>query len=159
MPPTYRAPVEDVAFLLRDLLDYEGEIATLPGFEDADLETVLEVLGAGGQFCSEVLAPLNGPADREGCHFEDGRVRTPAGFREAYAAFVEGGWAGLGADPAHGGAGCRTSSARPSASSWRARTSASRPTPSSPTARRSCSPGTAARSSGLAGCPRSPAER
>ena len=105
MPPTYRAPVEDVAFLLRDLLDYDGEIATLPGFEDADLATVLEVLAAGGQFCSEVLAPLNGSADREGCHFEDGRVRTPEGFREAYAAFVEGGWAGLGADPAHGGAG------------------------------------------------------
>jgi alkylation response protein AidB-like acyl-CoA dehydrogenase len=105
MPPTYRAPVEDVAFLLRDLLDYDGTIATLPGFEDADLETVLEVLAAGGQFCSDVLAPLNGPADREGCHLEEGRVRTPAGFREAYAAFVDGGWAGLGADPAHGGAG------------------------------------------------------
>ena len=46
--------------LLRDLLDYDGTIATLPGYEDADLETVLEVLAAGGTFCSEVLAPLNG---------------------------------------------------------------------------------------------------
>src|SRR5204863_7352242 len=58
-----------------------------------------------GKFCEQVLQPLNQSGDAEGCHFENGVVRTPKGFREAYSAFTEAGWSGLGAPAEFGGSG------------------------------------------------------
>ncbi|MGQ7790973.1 acyl-CoA dehydrogenase C-terminal domain-containing protein [Faunimonas sp. B44] len=103
--PIYNAPVEDVLFLLRDVFGYE-RFANLPGFADAPLDTVEAILAEGARFSQEVLQPLNRSGDREGCtRHADGRVTTPAGFREAYADYAAAGWVGLSADPAYGGQG------------------------------------------------------
>src|ERR1700740_2683984 len=102
---TYQPPVRDFAFLLRDVLKIE-RYANLPAFADASIDTVEAVLEEAGRICGEVLAPLNRGGDKEGCHWSpDFTVTTPAGFKAAYAQFVEGGWPGLGADPEFGGQG------------------------------------------------------
>ena len=101
----YKAPVANTLFLLNDVLGI-GRYANLPGFADASPDVVEAVLGAGGKFCEEVLAPLNRVGDVEGCtRHDDGSVTTPTGFRKAYRAFAEGGWIGLAGDPAYGGQG------------------------------------------------------
>jgi alkylation response protein AidB-like acyl-CoA dehydrogenase len=101
---TYKVPLRDIRFVLYELLG-AGELAQLPGFAEASPELVDAVLGEAAKFCESVLLPLNQTGDREGCRFENGVVRTPAGFKEAYAAFARGGWTGLACDPAHGGQG------------------------------------------------------
>ena len=71
--PTYKAPVESVLFLLRDVLGYE-RYSNLPGFSDAPLDTVEAVLARGGALREEVLQPLNRVGDNEGCRrHDDGR--------------------------------------------------------------------------------------
>ncbi len=103
--PSYRAPVDHVLFLLRDVLGYE-RYSNLPGFADAPLDTVEAVISEAARFCEEVLQPLNRVGDIEGCtRHDDGSVTTPTGFKEAYRAFTEAGWVGLAADPAYGGQG------------------------------------------------------
>ena len=102
---TYQPPVRDFAFVLRDVLRIE-RYANLPAFADASIDTVEAVLEEAGRICAEVLAPLDRVGDREGCRWSpDFTVKTPTGFKEAYAKFVEGGWPGLGADPEFGGQG------------------------------------------------------
>ena len=64
-----------------------------------------QILEEGGKICEEVLFPLNQSGDAEGCHFENGDVTTPAGFKDAYNTFIEGGWCGLSCDPEYGGMG------------------------------------------------------
>jgi len=102
---TYQPPVGDHLFILRDLLGLD-RYANLPGFSDAALDTVEQILDEGARFVSEVLAPLNAVGDKEGCRWNpDFTVTTPTGFKEAYRQLVEAGWPGLGADPAWGGQG------------------------------------------------------
>jgi alkylation response protein AidB-like acyl-CoA dehydrogenase len=101
---TYTPPLRDFRFVLEELWDV-GELAKLPGYEEATPETIATVLEEGGKLCSEVLFPLNRSGDEEGCHYENGVVRTPKGFKEAYRAYIEGGWTGLDADPEWGGQG------------------------------------------------------
>jgi alkylation response protein AidB-like acyl-CoA dehydrogenase len=80
--------------------------ANLPAFADASIDVVEQILDEAGKFCAEVLAPLNSVGDKEGCHWSpDFTVKTPAGFREAYARFVEAGWPALGAEQEFGGQG------------------------------------------------------
>jgi len=101
----YQAPVRDQMFVLRDVLGLDN-YANLPGFADASLDVVEQILTEGAKFCEEVLAPINKAGDREGCVWsQDNTVRTPKGFREAYSAMVEAGWPALGAEPAFGGQG------------------------------------------------------
>ncbi len=100
----YRAPLRDYKFLLEEVFDV-GEIAKLPGYEEATAETFAAVLAEGAKLCEEVLFPLNLPGDAEGCRFENGVVRTPKGFKEAYDLFRQGGWTALAADPHYGGQG------------------------------------------------------
>jgi hypothetical protein len=101
----YTAPVRDQLFIIRDVLEID-RYANLPGFADASLDTVQQLLESGGQFASEVLAPLNSVGDKQGCKWSpDGTVTTPAGFKEAYRQFVEGGWLTIGSDPEYGGQG------------------------------------------------------
>ncbi|MHA1152248.1 MAG: acyl-CoA dehydrogenase C-terminal domain-containing protein [Alphaproteobacteria bacterium] len=102
---TYAAPLDDIRFCLNELFDYEARVTSLPGFEEATPELVDAVLEEAAKFCVNELLPLNRSGDEEGCTFENGVVRTPAGFKEAYRAFAEGGWAGLACDPAYGGQG------------------------------------------------------
>ncbi len=102
---TYSAPLEDIRFVLYELLDYEGTVATLPGYGEAARDVIDAVLEEGARFCENELLPLNLPGDAEGCSFENGVVRTPKGFKEAYAAFIAGGWTGLACEPEFGGQG------------------------------------------------------
>jgi acyl-CoA dehydrogenase len=80
---TYAAPLDDMRFVLNHLAGLP-EIATLPGFEDADPEVVEAILIEAGRFAGEVLAPLNSTGDRQGCRWFDGKVATPDGFPAAY---------------------------------------------------------------------------
>ncbi len=103
--PTYRAPVDEVQFLLNDVFRME-RYNNLPGFADASPDIVAAVLGEAGRFCEEVLQPLNRTGDVEGCRrHEDGTVTTPTGFKEAYGKLVEGGWIGISAPAEFGGQG------------------------------------------------------
>jgi acyl-CoA dehydrogenase len=103
--PVYKAPVEDVLFLLNDVFRME-RYNNLPGFADATPDLVEAVLGEGAKLCEEVLAPVNRSGDLEGCRrHDDGRVTTPTGFKEAYDAFAQGGWMGLAVPPEYGGQG------------------------------------------------------
>ena len=101
--PIYRAPVEDYRFLLHEVLELEKH-RDLPGFADLDAGLVDDILRNAGKFCEEVLQPLNQSGDEEGCHFQNGAVTTPKGFKEAYKAYCEAGWGGLGAPESAGGA-------------------------------------------------------
>jgi len=102
---SYRAPVRDQMFVLGEVLKLD-RYANLPGFADAPLDVVEQILTEAARFCEEVLAPLNKVGDQEGCHwFPDNTVTTPKGFKAAYAAMVEGGWPALGAEPDFGGQG------------------------------------------------------
>lgn len=100
----YRAPLRDMRFVLYELLDAE-RLAELPGYGEATPELVDSVLAEAARLAEEVLAPLNRPGDEEGCRYENGVVRTPKGFKEAYATFRAGGWTGSGASPEWGGMG------------------------------------------------------
>ncbi|HEY0970026.1 MAG TPA: acyl-CoA dehydrogenase C-terminal domain-containing protein [Gemmatimonadales bacterium] len=100
--PSYKAPIDDIRFLLQDVLD-AGQLSRLPGHEEATPELLLAVLEEGGRLCEEVLFPLNQSGDAEGCHFENGVVTTPKGFREAYEAYCAGGWPALTGEAEYGG--------------------------------------------------------
>jgi len=103
--PSYKAPVEDVRFLLNDVFQME-RYNNLPGFADASADVVDAILEEGARLCEEVLAPLNLSGDQEGCtRLDDGRVLTPEGFKEAYEAYAQGGWMGLSVPPEFGGQG------------------------------------------------------
>ncbi len=102
---TYQPPVRDHVFLLRDVLQLET-YSNLPGFQDAAMDVVEQIIEEAARFTGEILAPLNAVGDKQGCAWNpDHTVTTPAGFKEAYAKLVEGGWPALGADPAYGGQG------------------------------------------------------
>src|ERR1700761_1211957 len=100
--PIYRAPVEDYRFLIHEFLEAEKH-RDLPQFEDLAPDLIDDILANAGKLCEEVLQPINQSGDEEGCHFENGVVRTPKGFKEAYRAYSEGGWGGLSAPAEHGG--------------------------------------------------------
>ena len=102
---TYQAPLRDMQFVLHELLGVEREFAALPGFEETTRDLIDPVLEEAAKLCENVLFPLLRVGDQEGCTFEDGEVRTPTGFRDAYRAYVEGGWGGLTCNPEFGGQG------------------------------------------------------
>jgi alkylation response protein AidB-like acyl-CoA dehydrogenase len=102
--PAYQAPLADMRFVLEELHG-SADLVKLPGYEEATPDLVASVLEAAGTFVAEKLLPLNRSGDEEGSRFENGLVRTPAGFKEAYQAFVAGGWVSLAGDPAYGGQG------------------------------------------------------
>jgi alkylation response protein AidB-like acyl-CoA dehydrogenase len=101
---TYKAPLADMRFVLFDVLGAQDLFARL-GFTDATPDIVDAVLEEAARFNETVLAPLNRIGDEAGCSFDPatGYVTTPAGFRQAYAQYVEGGWAGLTSPTEFGG--------------------------------------------------------
>ncbi len=101
----YTAPLREMRFVLFDVLEAEKSFAHLEGAENATRDLIDAVLDEGARFNEQVLAPLNKTGDEEGCHWEMGNVRSPKGFKEAYAQFVEGGWNGLTAPEEFGGQG------------------------------------------------------
>ena len=102
--PVYKAPLDNIRFVLHDVLN-AGQLAELPGYEQATPDLMDSVLEEGAKFCEEVLFPINQSGDEEGCHFDAGKVTTPKGFKEAYETYMQGAWPSLSADPAYGGMG------------------------------------------------------
>ena len=102
--PVYKAPLETMRFVLNDVLNV-SQLSELPGYEQATPDLMESILEEGSKFCEEVLFPLNQSGDQEGCHFDNGQVTTPKGFKEAYANYTQGGWTSLSADPLYGGMG------------------------------------------------------
>jgi acyl-CoA dehydrogenase len=100
----YRAPLKDMRFVLNELSGL-GEIARLPGYEEATPDTVDAILEEASKFASGVLDPINISGDQEGSVWKDGEVRTPRGFQDAYRRFCEGGWNALPFEPEWGGQG------------------------------------------------------
>ena len=101
---TYKAPLREMRFVLHELLGV-AELAKLPGYEEATADVVGAIFEEGAKLCENELFPLNRSGDEEGCTYENGVVRTPKGFKEAYRLFVEGGWMALSCDPEYGGQG------------------------------------------------------
>lgn len=102
---TYQPPLRDIQFVLNEWLDASSMWQGIAEFADFDTDTVQQILEGAAQFSSEVLAPTNSCGDLAGCRYENGVVTTPGGYREAYNAYVEGGWASLGCHPEDGGQG------------------------------------------------------
>jgi alkylation response protein AidB-like acyl-CoA dehydrogenase len=102
---TYRAPLTEMHFVLTELAGL-GQVASLPGFEEATPDVVAAILDEAAKFATEVLDPLNTAGDREGSkRLDDGTVKTPTGFKNAYLKFCENGWNGLTKTIEYGGQG------------------------------------------------------
>src|SRR5438270_10593633 len=103
--PIYKAPVEDVTFLLNDVFQID-RYDNLPGFTDASADVREAILSEAAKLSEEVLQPLNRVGDIEGCiRHDDGSVTTPKGFKQAFKQVAEGGWLGLSAPTEYGGQG------------------------------------------------------
>jgi alkylation response protein AidB-like acyl-CoA dehydrogenase len=108
----YKAPVEDMSFLLNDVFQID-KYNNLPGFSDATADVREAILEEAAKFSEQVLQPLNSVGDIEGCtRHEDGRVTTPTGFKDAFKQLGEGGWLGLSAPEEFGGQGLPTTLAQ-----------------------------------------------
>ena len=105
--PQYNPPLRDMQFVMHEVLKVTDELKVLPPHADIDADTINAVLEEGGKFAVEVTFPLNISGDEEGCTLDrtTHEVTAPKGFKQAYAQFVEGGWAALSCDPAYGGQG------------------------------------------------------
>ncbi|MGR3484895.1 MAG: acyl-CoA dehydrogenase C-terminal domain-containing protein [Paracoccaceae bacterium] len=101
--PTYTAPLKDMQYVLHDVLDVSA--MDIAGYDDLDRDTTEAVLGEAGKLAEGVLAPINHVGDAQGCTLENGVVRTPEGFKDAYDQMRAGGWIGIDADPEFGGQG------------------------------------------------------
>jgi alkylation response protein AidB-like acyl-CoA dehydrogenase len=101
----YVPPLRDMQFVIHEVLDAVPQINGLADHAEVSRELVDQVLEEGGRFCAEVLFPLNRSGDEEGCTYDDGEVRTPAGFKQAWQQFCEAGWPTLTASTEFGGQG------------------------------------------------------
>src|SRR5215470_18074409 len=99
----YHAPLKEMRFVLTELAGLE-QVAKLPGFEEATPDVVMAILDEAAKFATEVLDPLNASGDREGARrLDDGTVRTPKGFKDAYKQYCANGWNGLTKSEEYGG--------------------------------------------------------
>ncbi|WP_287028022.1 acyl-CoA dehydrogenase C-terminal domain-containing protein [Pseudomonas sp. UBA6310] len=102
----YKAPLRDMRFVLNEVFDVARLWAEMPALaEVVDADTAEAILEEAGKVNARSIAPLNRSGDEEGCQWKDGVVSTPAGFVEAYRTYAEGGWVGVGGNPAYGGMG------------------------------------------------------
>ncbi|MBV8425325.1 MAG: acyl-CoA dehydrogenase [Candidatus Eremiobacteraeota bacterium] len=115
---TYRAPLRDMQFVLRELANVE-ELAKLPGCEQT-LDVLDPILEEAGTFATEVLDPINRIGDKEGCTWNNGDVTTPKGFKEAYKKFADAGWIGLPVPEEYGGQGLPSLLLGPTLEMWNA---------------------------------------
>jgi alkylation response protein AidB-like acyl-CoA dehydrogenase len=100
---TFVPPLQDLSFVLTDVLDAAGVLAAMPRYREIDAQTFDAIAEEAGKFAAEQVAPLNAGADRPGCVWSDGQVAAPPGFAAAYAAWCELGWPSVCADLEHGG--------------------------------------------------------
>jgi alkylation response protein AidB-like acyl-CoA dehydrogenase len=105
--PTYTPPLRDMQFLMHEVFKVTEQFQAMPCYADADADTINAVLEEAGKFAVDVTLPLNPVGDVEGCTLDPAthQVKTPKGFKEAYAQYVQAGWPALSCDPAYGGQG------------------------------------------------------
>lgn len=103
--PAYKAPLRDTRFLMNEVFDYPAHYQTLSNGELADSDTVDMILEGAADYCENVISPLYQTGDDEGCHWNNGEVTTPKGYKEAYNQFVQSGWQGLSYPEQYGGQG------------------------------------------------------
>lgn len=101
----YKVPVRDMQFVREEVLDFPGLWQTLPGCEELNADLVTAIYEAVATLCEEEIAPLWRSGDEEGCTWSPEGVRTPAGFKEAYAKYMAGGWPALTGAVEYGGQG------------------------------------------------------
>lgn len=102
----YKAPLQDIRFVMNEVFEAEQLWSSLAGTQDVvDMETADAILEEAGKITASLIAPLSREADEEGCHFDNGKVTVPKGFVEAYKTFAEGGWSGLTGNPVYEGMG------------------------------------------------------
>ncbi|MFT0624706.1 acyl-CoA dehydrogenase C-terminal domain-containing protein [Ectopseudomonas guguanensis] len=102
----YQAPLRDMRFVLNEVFEVSKLWAELPALaEVVDADTASAILEEAGKVTAGSIAPLNRSGDEEGCSWDNGAVKTPAGFPEAYQTYAEGGWVGVGGSPEFGGMG------------------------------------------------------
>ncbi len=101
--PQYTAPLDDLAFVIHDVLKVTEQ--DIPGYEELSDDITSVILEEAGKLASNVYAPLNLVGDQQGCRLEDGKVVVPTGFTEAYRKYCEGGWAALDIPEEYGGQG------------------------------------------------------
>ncbi len=99
--PSYTAPTKDMDFILHNVLKVSEQ--DTPGYADLDRDFTSAILEEAGKVASEVLAPLNVVGDTEGCVLENGVVRTPTGFKDAFEQVKAGGWTGIDLPEEFGG--------------------------------------------------------
>lgn len=100
----YNPPIADIRFLLTRLVGVD-RLSALPTYDAVAEELIDAVLDETAKIASDVFAPLNDAGDKKGARFENGKVTMPSGFKDAYQAFVDGGWNGLAVDTDAGGQG------------------------------------------------------
>ena len=101
----YKAPIRDMKFVMHELLKFEDHYKTIPTYADVDQTTLDSFIEAGADFAENELSPLNRTGDEEGCTFDNGNVKTPTGFKEAYQQYCELGFTSLCADTQYDGQG------------------------------------------------------
>jgi len=102
---TYKAPLDDMRFVLNDVFEAEKLWASMPATAEVTRDLADAILEEAGKMVEGLLLPLNRSGDEEGCQWNDGVVTAPKGFREAYKTFAENGWTALAGNPAYGGQG------------------------------------------------------
>jgi len=100
----YSAPIDDMRFVITEIAGL-SDISDLPGYEEISDDLVDAILNEANKTASGILAPINRSGDEQGCTLENGVVRTPDGFRDAYRQFIDMGWNGMPFEPEHGGQG------------------------------------------------------
>jgi alkylation response protein AidB-like acyl-CoA dehydrogenase len=103
--PAYRAPIQDIGFLLNNVFTADTLFSSMPGTEEVSTDLTSAIVEEAGKIAEGLLAPINQSGDQQSCQYSDGVVTTPDGFKEAYKAYAEGGWAGLTGEVAYGGQG------------------------------------------------------
>jgi alkylation response protein AidB-like acyl-CoA dehydrogenase len=118
--PEYRAPIDDIRFVLNELAGLPRLTATVAAYQSATPDVVDSILVEAAKLAGEVISPLNRSGDLKGVELRDGRVHVPDGFAEAYRAFASGGWVGVRGDPEHGGQGLPHALSAPTSEMWAA---------------------------------------
>ncbi len=101
----YQPALNDIHFILHDVLKAPSQLQPLRVFADADADLMRQVVDEAGKFVAQEIAPLQEVGDRAGCKWVDGKVSMPPGFKAAYQAFWQGGWPALACAPEDSGQG------------------------------------------------------
>ena len=102
---TYKAPLDDMRFVLNDVFEAEKLWASMPATAEVTRDLADAILEEAGKMVEGLLLPLNRSGDEEGCQWNDSVVTKPKGFKEAYKTFAENGWTALAGNPVYGGQG------------------------------------------------------